>query len=89
MTAPLGPPLPTVTRVAALQQQLLLAEALPEWRVEPVSRWFGRGQTGSEIGTHSVASLPKMHELTGVTIGPAHTIETSGSGTWFVDCPRS
>ena len=36
----------------------------------------------------ALAALPKIDELTGVTIGPEQTIETSASGTCRVDSPQ-
>jgi hypothetical protein len=43
VTDPFGTPLPTLARLAPLQQKLLLCETLPERRVEPVPRWHGGG----------------------------------------------
>ena len=89
MAAPLGSPLPAVARVAALQQQPVVVEALPERGVEAVGHRHGSGEAGAEVGVgHSVASLPKIDELTGVTIGPEATRATSAPGTCDVDWPR-
>ena len=40
-----------------------------------------RPGSGTRGGVHSVASLPKIDELTGVTIGPEQTMATSAPGT--------
>ena len=83
VTHELGSPLPALAAVASLQYQPLLAEAVPERSIESVRRWFGLGQTGVEVRgvRHSVDSLPKMQELTGLTMGPEQTMATSAPGT--------
>ena len=56
-----------------------------ERRVQPVRGGHGLRQAWIEIGrarlAHNVASVPKMQALTGVTMGPETTIETSTSST--------
>ncbi len=85
MATPLRTPLPTVAVLAALQQESLGSETFPKWGIQSIGRRRGRGQSRSEIGRHSVASPPKMEELTGVTIGPDATRATFASGTCEVD----
>src|SRR4051794_30225683 len=89
VAAPLGAPLPSLARVAALQQELLGPQSLPERGVEAVRLGRRGGESRPQVRGHSVASLPKMDELTGVTIGPDPTRATSASGTCAVDSPQT
>ena len=80
---PLGSPLPAVARVAALQQQLARrARPSQNGRVEAVGRRHRRRQAraAGTASRHSVASLPKIDELTGVTIGPGDHQRDVGAG---------
>ena len=87
MADPFRAPLEAMAGAAALQQQTLFTQPVPEWFVEFAGHWHR--QTAGQIGlTHKVASLPKMQLLTGDTIGPEATIETSTRGTCAVEVPR-
>ena len=93
MANPLGAPLPSATATATLHHQATFRCRLPIGRIEAVRRGYRFRQAGIQIGfvlgsAHNVASEPKMLELTGVTIGPDTTIETSTSCTGFGDVPR-
>src|SRR5690606_12511115 len=89
---PLRPPLPAAAALAALHHEDVFFQTVPIRGAESV-RFGGRDRkTFGQIegsGVHqSVASEPKMQQLTGVTIGPAMTMDTSTFGTWLVDSPR-
>src|SRR5262245_16562012 len=87
MAQPLGTPLEFAAARAALQQQSLLTEPGPIRRVDPVVCRNRLRKTFGEVA-HSVSSEPKTQQLTGVTIGPEITMETSAPGTWLVDSPQ-
>lgn len=87
VTDPFRAPLKAMTGTAALQQQTASSQTIPKRPIEIGGKRYR--QTGVEVGfAHSVASLPKMQLLTGVTIGPEITIETSARGTCAVEVLR-
>ena len=89
MADPLRAPLPSTAVAAVLQDQALLGHGLPIRGVEAVRRGRGLRQAGVQVRiAHKVASEPKMDELTGVTMGPETTNETSTPSTWLGDVPR-
>ena len=86
---PFGTPLPGTAVAAVLHDQAFLGDGLPVRRIETVRRGRGLRQAGVQVRiAHRVASEPKMDELTGVTMGPETTSETSTPSTWLGDVPR-
>src|SRR5258708_25997767 len=85
---PFRSPLEGAAGAAALNQQLAAPRGVPVGLVETVVLGNRDWQAAGQV-THSVASAPRIMLETGVTIGPEITIETSASGTWLVDWPRS
>src|SRR5204862_2384390 len=80
VTDPLRTPLPGAARAAPLHAKLAPPRPRPVLRAQPVGLRHRTRQTVGEVRRlHSVASVPKIRLDTGVTIGPAHTIETSAS----------
>ena len=92
MTDPLRPPLPAIAGGASLEYEAVLGESLPVRGVEAVAGRYRDREPIGQIAAHTVASLPKITELTGVTIGPAIIIDTStppsSARNWFGELPR-
>src|SRR5262249_48192976 len=89
---PLRAPLPRATRAATLHAQLPALRTVPVRRAQAIGLGHRARQPRGQVRrprAHSADSLPKITLETGVTIGPAHTIDTCGSGTWLEDWPRS
>src|ERR1700738_4640618 len=71
MADPFRTPLPGAATAALLNAQLALPRAFPVRRGEAVGGGRWRRQSGRKIrAAHSVASEPRISELTGVTMGP-------------------
>lgn len=76
VTEPFRPPLPRTAAAAFLDAEPPRAGRFPVGCGERIGG-VRRGQAFRQIGFHSVASEPRMIELTGVTIGPPMMIAVS------------